>query len=290
MEIEVKGHSGCEINVVRENDTLFVYKSSPSHNAKYAARLLKQAEKQREASSVEYRNIRVPEVFQIIDKGDSATIKMPYVYSKSFVEYFESSGFEQINYFIKAIEYFIDKEVEASPIIKVANKVFVDKLAEVRCNTLAKPEMAADVEILSILNRAQGIVDGMSDWEIPIGKCHGDLTFSNILFNGNNYFLIDFLDSYVETPLQDIVKIRQDTAYLWSQLMYMQSYDEVRLRIICDKMDSEIDAYFSQRYTWYKEYYKPLQLMNLLRILPYAHEQRVVDYLKTIITGLLNEI
>lgn len=223
MEIEVKGHSGCEINVVRENDTLFVYKSTSPNNARYVARLLKQAEKQREASSVEYRNIRVPEVFQIIDNGDSATIKMQYVYSKSFVEYFESSGFEQINYFIKAIEYFIDKEVEASPIIKVANKVFVDKLAEVRCNTLAKPEMAADAEILSILNRAQGIVDGMSDWDIPIGKCHGDLTFSNILFNGNNYFLIDFLDSYVETPLQDIVKIRQDTAYLWSQLMYMHT-------------------------------------------------------------------
>ena len=43
--------------------------------------------------------------------------------------------------------------------------------------------------------------------EIPMGKCHGDLTFSNILFNGNNYYLIDFLDSFIESPLLDLVKI-----------------------------------------------------------------------------------
>lgn len=124
---------------------------------------------------------------------------------------------------------------------------------------------------------------------LPIGISHGDLTFSNILFNGNNYYLIDFLDGFIESPLQDIAKIRQDTAYRWSQLMYTKRYDEVRLGIICDKIDNELDSYFSNKYQWYRDHYKTIQLMNILRIFPYAHEEKVVCYLKNILNTLLHE-
>lgn len=118
---------------------------------------------------------------------------------------------------------------------------------------------------------------------IPVGLCHGDLTFSNILFNGNNYYLIDFLDSFIESPLLDIVKLRQDTAWLWSQLMYVNPFDTIRLRIAFQKIDRELDSYFRGKYEWYGRYYKPLQLMNFLRILQYAHEEKVIDYLKNAI-------
>ena len=288
MEIEVKGHSGCDISVVREQDVLYVYKST--YDAKYVERLLKQAAKQRLASEAEYQHIRVPKIFDVVSDEQRATVKMQYVYSKNFVEYFEQSGFEQIDYLIHAIEYFVEKELLSSPVQRVPRAVFVEKFEDVRRKTLCKPEMADDEQIGDLMQRSAAVFESMGDWEIPVGLCHGDLTFSNILFNGNNYFLIDFLDSYVETPLQDIVKIRQDTSYRWSQLMYTHSYDSVRMRIIFDKIDHEIDTYFSQRYEWYRHFYKPMQLMNLLRILPYATEQSVIDYLKTIISQLLNEI
>lgn len=288
MDIEVKGHSGCEIEVVRQMDKLYLHKST--FDRKYIDRLLKQADKQREAGELEYQHIRVPRIFDVESDALHATIKMQYVYSKNFVEYFSQSGFEQIDYLIDALKYFIEKELVQSPVQRVSRSVFVDKMADVRTKTLQKPEMAEDGEMVAILDKSMALFESLGDWEIPVGRCHGDLTFSNILFNGNNYYLIDFLDSYVETPLQDIVKIRQDTAYGWSQLMYVGACDKVRLRIIFDKIDSEIDNYFTEHYDWYARYYKPMQLMNLLRILPYAHEQRVIDYLKTIISRLLNEI
>ena len=122
--------------------------------------------------------------------------------------------------------------------------------------------------------------------EIPIGKCHGDLTFSNILFNGNNYYLIDFLDSFIESPLLDLVKIRQDSKYEWSRLMYEGEVDLVRLSIISQKIDNEIDTYYSQ-YAWYREYYHVFQLMNFLRILQYAKEEKVTNYLKNVINSML---
>lgn len=93
-------------------------------------------------------------------------------------------------------------------------------------------------------------------------------------FNGNNYYLIDFLDSFIESPIMDMVKLRQDTAYLWSPLMYTGSYDKTRLNIICNKVDSELDCCF-KKYEWYRKYYHIFQLLNFLRILQYAHEEKL---------------
>lgn len=98
--------------------------------------------------------------------------------------------------------------------------------------------------------------------------------------------MIDFLDSFVESPLLDLVKIRQDSCYEWSRLMYEGNVDRVRLGIISRKIDEEIDQYYSQ-YEWYKKYYQIFQLLNFLRILQYAKEEKVIVYLKKVISQLL---
>ena len=286
MKIEVKGHSGCQIDVITEQDGIFVYKSTA--DPKYLVRLSKQAEKQRVAAEVQYPHIRVPKVFEIQQSSDTCVVKMQYVYSKNFIEFFQQAGFEQVDYLIGALEYFIEYEIGKSKLQQVPASIFQDKFAEIRSKCEANPLYQGDETIADILVRASSVFDSLGELLIPVGLSHGDLTFSNILFNGNNYYLIDFLDSFIETPLQDIVKIRQDTAHRWSQLMYTKPYDEVRLHIICDKIDREIDAYFSNKYEWYRTYYPVMQLMNMLRILPYAQEEKVVEFLKDALLSLLD--
>lgn len=356
MKIEVKGHSGCQIDVVNEDNKVYVYKSTA--DVKYLKRLVLQAEKQKAAAEVEYQHIRVPKIYEILQTGiegkrevenvgesdtlvpsqtisntqtssPQVTIKMQYVYSKNFIEFFEQAGFEQVDYLIGALEYFIEHEINKCKLQNVSAKIFQDKFASIRktcesnplyqvedkftnCSHIAnnseeltklKQSQILDEEIKTILDRSEQIFNEMGTPSnssnsqtlerfitIPVGLCHGDLTFSNILFNGNNYYLIDFLDSFVETPLQDIVKIRQDTAHRWSQLMYTKRYDAVRLHIVLDKIDREIDTYFSNKYQWYRDYYQVMQLMNILRILPYAHEVKVIEYLKNTLTGILDGI
>lgn len=288
MEIEVKGHSGCQIDVVSEDSGIYVYKSTA--DPKYLRRLALQAKKQRAAAEDEYQHIRVPQIFELQENADTTIIKMQYVYSKNFIEFFEQAGFEQVDYLIGALEYFIEHEISKCELQKVAPKIFQDKFAEIKGKCLTNPLYEGNEVILSILNRSEQVFNSLSELTMPIGICHGDLTFSNILFNGNNYYLIDFLDSFIETPLQDIVKIRQDTQFRWSQLMYTKPYDATRLRIVCDKIDHEIHQYFTRKYQWYSDNYSVLQLMNILRILPYAKEETVVQYLVDVLNQLLDGI
>lgn len=288
MEIEVKGHSGCQIDVVREGRELYVYKTS--RDPKYLDRLALQAEKQRLAAVPELQHIRVPKVRDIKRTDELVSVKMDYVYSRNFVEFFEQAGFEQVNYLIEALIKYLELEIEQSPLTLIKREIVTDKFSDVRKKTLASKHLAGDKEIEMLIERSQSVFDSLPDMLIPIGICHGDLTFSNILFNGNNYYLIDFLDSFIESPLLDIVKLRQDTAWLWSQLMYVHPCDTVRLHIAFGKIDSELDNYFKGKYEWYTRYYRPLQLMNFLRILQYAHEPKVIAYLKNVINEQIKKI
>ena len=285
MKLEVKGHSGCQIDVVREEDGLYLYKST--HDQGYLNRLQQQGYKQQNAGKVEMQHIRVPKIIDIQRDVDSVTLKMEYVYSKNFVGYFEYAGFEQISYFIQALRLYLAYEIQHSPLQIVGAEVLRQKFVDV-CDKIQHNSMLQnDLEVQELMKQASCRFDAVAEMELPVGVCHGDLTFSNILFNGNNYYLIDFLDSFVESPLLDIVKIRQDSSYLWSQLMYSGQYDEIRLKIVANKIDEEI-VRFARQYDWYR-YYPIFQLMNFLRVLQYAHEERVVNYLKQIINQLLHE-
>lgn len=287
MKIEVKGHSGCQIDVVREGKDLFVVKST--EDPKYFKRLILQAEKQKQASIPRLQHIRVPNIHIIEQADDAVRVKMDYVYSRNFVEYFEQAGFEQVEYLIEALIKYINYEVDNSCMELIDPRIITDKFADVKEKTRSNSSLENDTEIKEILDKSDKIFGNLDHIEIPVGKCHGDLTFSNILFNGNNYFLIDFLDSFIESPLLDIVKLRQDTAWHWSPLMYVNEYDDIRLKIAFGKIDDELNKYFTSKYGWYRQYYKPLQLMNFLRIIQYAHDPEVITYLKTTLKKQLAE-
>ena len=284
MEIQVKGHSGCQIDIVNDGNNLFIYKST--RDPKYINRLYLQAKKKTEDSKRAYQHIRVPEIFEIDKTDEHLIIKMEYVYSKNYIDYFEDAGFDNISYFVKALKIFMNAEIEDSPLLKVNTQVVKDKFEDV-CKKCAANSALSSYGENSLLERCREVFEHLpAEIAIPMGKCHGDLTFSNILFNGNNYYLIDFLDSFIESPLLDLVKIRQDSQYEWSRLMYEGDVDLVRLSIISDKIDKEIDGYYSQ-YEWYRKYYHVFQLMNFLRILQYAKEEKVIKYLTNVINSML---
>ena len=282
MKIEVIGNSGCKVEVVREDTKLFVLKST--EDPKYLGRLALQAEKQKAATEKQVPNIIVPKVYEIIKSETRTEVRMDYVYSQNYIDYFENAGVHEIDAFVEAMIAFVEQEIKQSPIAECSNDVLMAKFEDVAFKVAQRVDY--NEELKELMGRARKKIEEAGTLRIPVGVCHGDLTFSNVLFCGQQYCLIDFLDSFIETPLQDIVKLRQDSQHLWSCLMYQRPYDALRLKQISEYVDERLNKHFGQ-YDWYKEHYEVLQLMNMLRILPYAKEEKVVAYLKRAIKTLV---
>ncbi len=285
MEIKVNGHSGCTIEVMNRGNHLCLVKSTS--DVKYINRLIEQAEKQKKYAGHRYKAVKIPEILNIVQTPDQCHVEMEYIYSKNFVDFLETSNIHQIDTFISSVCHFVDAMISRSEMKKVPAEVvickFEDVVRKIQSNSYCRQAGGID----AVLERSAKIIRSCPDLYIPVGACHGDLTLSNVLFNGYVYYLIDFLDSFIESPLMDVVKLRQDTAYHWSVLMYNGDFATARMNLIMDRMDDRIREHFAS-YLWYKEFYGIFQLMNFLRILQYAHEERIVVYLRNSLIHILD--
>lgn len=284
MLIEVKGNSGCSINIVEHDNKLTVHKSTFDSN--YVQRLVTQANKQKNA--VLTSNIEVPKIHSVSISDSSATIVMDYIHAKNFVDFIEQSPISAIDDFTKSIIAYIENEIKSSHEETICSNVFTDKIDSIEHNS--KKNSFITNKAFDLLKEASKVFRHLGNIKLPVGICHGDLTLSNILFSSNKYYLIDFLDSFIETPIQDIVKLRQDTSLLWSLQMYDRPYDNIRVKTVLDYIDEAINDHFSATCEYYKSSYDYIQLINILRIVPYAKSQTVAEYLENTLTSLLGNL
>lgn len=259
----IKGHSGCNLSIREDNGQLYVSKYC---KASYAPRLKKQYEKQ---SNMErfYSECGVSIPHPEFD-DDTFTMTMPYISGRSFIDYFERSTVDDIRTFTNTLVKIIELELDKCEMSNIPINVFSNKVSSIMEKVLERyPEDRIIFEpVLEFINKHDKV-------EMPVGVCHGDLTFSNMIFADANIWLIDFLDSFVETPLQDVVKIRQDSTFYWSLLMADTPYNETHVKMVMKHIDDTIDKYFSTK-DWYVKYYGFMQYVNLLRILPYADDDK----------------
>ena len=107
--------------------------------------------------------------------------------------------------------------------------------------------------------------------QVPIGYCHGDLTFENIIVNNDTIYLIDFLDSYLDSPLIDLSKILQDLYLNWSNRNYkVHVLDLVRNQLIIQRIQNVIEECRINPSTLELQ-----RKMTLLRILPYTDDLKI---------------
>lgn len=151
MKIEVIGNSGCKVEVVREDTKLFVLKST--EDPKYLGRLALQAEKQKAASDMHVPNIIVPKVYEITKSDAKTEVRMDYVYSQNYIDYFENAGVHEIDAFVEAMIAFVEQEIKQSPIDECSNEVLMTKFEEV-AGKVAKRADYND-ELKELLNHAR---------------------------------------------------------------------------------------------------------------------------------------
>ena len=110
---------------------------------------------------------------------------------------------------------------------------------------------------------------------IPSTPCHGDLTLENILIdNAGNIYLIDFLDSFANSWYVDAAKILQDLEVGWSWRDERSNMNlEIRRAIALKYFKSYLIRYEALTPVYY------VLLLNLLRILPYAKDEKTSNFL-----------
>ena len=151
MKIEVMGNSGCKVEVVREDTKLFVLKST--EDSKYMGRLALQAEKQKAASDMHVPNIIVPKVYDIVRTDDRTEVRMDYVYSQNYIDYFENAGVHEIDAFVEAMIAFVEQEIKQSPIDEFSNEVLMTKFEEVAGKVATRADY--NDELKELLNHAR---------------------------------------------------------------------------------------------------------------------------------------
>jgi len=252
------GLSGCKLNILSDN-VIRKY----SANQDYNNRLSVQIDKQNFFSKRIFSNI---DTAKIIKKYNDELIyfDMEYIIGCNYREYFSVTSKKKIEKIFIAIDEYFDFLINNSKKYKpdVAKGKIKNKLLNFN-----------NSQYYFLIEFAVNYLDKI-DVDIKKSFCHGDLTMTNILFHSQKIYLIDFLDSYIDTFVLDLIKLKQDLYYHW----VLKINDIKDLRI--SQCFNFIWGYIEKKYHEYlnNDTFYILELINFLRIEPYLtnKNQRVI--------------
>jgi Phosphotransferase enzyme family len=275
--LKLSGRSGCEIGLVSKNERLVVRKYAK--NVAYNKRLLQQANKQSQfLNHFTSDFFTVPKILDSYHGSDNelAWIEMEYIHAEKYSDFLERISVPDLIALATTIRDYFEKALLNSRLEQLDNNVFIEKWEILAAQLIGVKGLNQD-----LLRKTFLYLKNIPSYPIVIGYCHGDFTFSNVLFEKNQCYLIDFLDSFVESPIQDIVKLRQDTFYGWSMMleedMTVVKYNKLK-QVMCylDRTCLSI----IEKHPEIKRWYAYLQVFNLLRILPYLKHQREISFVE----------
>lgn len=252
------GLSGCRLELI--NDRI-LRKYSPSDD--YTPRLYSQIDKQVLFSQRILKNVDTPKVYDVQD----GYFDMEYIPGHTFLEFFSTASINDVEFVIDTLFQYFDSLVSNYRCINIRPAV-LEKVNSLRDKTNYR----------DYLESIESLVERYNIY-IPKTFCHGDLTFTNVIFHKNRLFFIDFLDCYVDSFISDLVKLKQDLYHLWS--IKTQRIESNRLEQIYRHIWSQLQHRYSEFID--SDAFDILEAMNSLRIEPYltSHHQRTI--LETIV-------
>jgi len=285
---EFSGLSGCHVEIVKDGPGSYVRKTT--EDGLYVKRLKAQAEKQR-MFFARYRlpYVQVPAILREHEAKGQYGFDMQYCRARDYLSFFQEATKQDLDTVVNRLIQFIEHAIRESPEQSIARDLLVEKYRQVREKIMGSESVSAAVRD-ELFNQGDRLFAEEEPFlNLPVGICHGDLTFSNILISREDcaLILLDWLDCFLESPLQDIVKLRQDTKYYWSIFLMKKTSDRTRVKIIMDYLDNKIDSHFEQ-YAFYRKYYRLFQYLNFLRIVPYAKDPALINYIHSTMVNIVN--
>ncbi len=246
---------------------------------KYILKIWKDIEKGKESLSkqVNFRHmsisdyaVKTPKIIQteILEDGRFSA-KMKYIEGDCGVDIIKRSSRQTVLRLREVLGSLLYLNFEVANVKDISVNIFIDKLLSVKAQTnYSKISQLIDELIRRISLR--------KEINMPIGPCHGDLTFSNLILSGSDsMYLIDFLPSFIESPVWDLVKLEQDLQMGWSY-RYMEGANKATAKIV---FNSCIPTQFKQMKSFWDYQTKILSAINLTRIAPYIKDDLTYQWL-----------
>jgi hypothetical protein len=274
-KIKIEGRSGCNLEIIQNSNQYLIRKSSSS--LEYNSRIQKQCKKQNEFYiNAKFENILTPKILfsGINNRTGFSYFEMQYISGEKYSDFFLHCQITEVTELIELLIFFIDTALDHSEFVFLPSDTLLNKIGSLR--SLIEIQGKASPSINKVFEFLETEIPNVI---IPMGICHGDLTLSNIIFSNKNLYLIDFLDSFIESPLIDIVKLRQDTKFYWSLMIEndLPIYQKNKVIQILRFIDECLDDYFRKN-EHYLNWYNYLEKLNLLRILPYLANRKEREF------------
>lgn len=288
--LKLDGRSGCPIFLLNKGNGFVVGKFSSSLS--YNERLKKQASKQNDFKAIypENSSLRAPEVYSVgVALDGLAFFEMEYARGEKFSDFFLGLSLPQLDSVVEIYIKHFQSGMENASWLDVPVEITKLKAEEVQQKVMPMTHYAEDLKSTLF----GYLLDKKPEAPLPQGFCHGDFTFSNMLFKENGQiYIFDFLDSFIESPLIDLVKLRQDTKFLWSVLIdeNLENHKVVKVIQILKYMDTSLTLFLGELNPGIQQWYTYLEVFNLARIMPYAQKQSDIQFLNKNLTQLLNTI
>lgn len=270
MDINLHGHSGCNVKIINVHNCPVVRKISSSEE--YNARLEQQYKKQKQMS---LGDVQVTPVQGCGYINGLFYFDMDYVNGTTLSEYLKSISLSEISTLVDHVMshiYVADYDLDAKPI-------FLKKIQSVLDNIRSMPEYLEYSNMAPIIKKTEKILKKQPWNSIIRTPCHGDYTLENLLITKKNQiFAIDFLDSFYDSWQVDVAKLLQDVELGWS---YRFSIIDVNLRmrliVMRTCITSKIYSLHDGENIMNAIY--GILLLNTLRIIPYTHDSVTIEHL-----------
>ena len=214
--------------------------------------------------------VRSPTVYSTQNVGDRNFIaKMEYIEGNSGSD-ITKNGSRKIALSLKnAFSMILSKNIENSVLQKINSNIFINKIDTIISSDSFLDEFREKILFLRDKFARQKYI------EIPVGPCHGDLTLSNVIVSPTGSLnLIDFLPTFIESPLWDIVKIKQDLNCGWSYRHIDGPANASAKLFFQSCLPSQIALYNK---VWGNQI-SLLNALNLARLTPYIKDEKTKNW------------
>ncbi|EOK5708816.1 phosphotransferase [Vibrio parahaemolyticus] len=282
QKIQQASHSGAKLEVFRDDENYFVRKIVTSDIERNHKAVLKQMNFHR-INTPTYGIHAIPVVCSE-KKESKLTTVMPYIDGIGG-EQVAVKGTHAIAKELKsALDFYLiqlisDTEDEIYPVQDIHSKInSISKKLEERWHLF--PDLKFYIKCFRSFCS--------EDLKLPIGKCHGDLTLSNLKITTDGLMLFDFLECEINSPLQDAAKLIQDFDYGWS---FRKEKTSIRLKgeVFCEYAKPKSLSLFERLFEYEMIVIKAL---TVLRIAPYIKpdDQITISWFQKTMTRINSEI